>query len=294
MKRACCALLIVAAMGVLRAAADPEPDVGDYGFGQVLKHKQTDGVTVTQDANPYSFQAFVSGDGSHISNATISVPGANAAAYSLTTSDPGFKFGVSYQYSGTSSAALANSVFPLSNGYSLYFATPSNPTGYTVTSLDLTGGVFPSVAPQVAGGGTWSGGTFLVDVTDANNYITFNSFTGMTGADYIVFDVWSTTDYHASTSWSHSNGTNFFLGPDQQSGLPYLTIGDSYQASVTFLKVITSDTASVPTLGSELGYSFMATRTYFTLQAIPEPSTYALLALGLGLVGFQRLRRRTG
>jgi hypothetical protein len=29
-----------------------------------------------------------------------------------------------------------------------------------------------------------------------------------------------------------------------------------------------------------------------TIQAVPEPSTYALAALGLGVAGFMRVRRR--
>jgi hypothetical protein len=292
MKRACLALLILAGAGTLGAVVDPEPDVGDYGFGQVLKNTQTDASTVTQSANPYSFQVFVGGDGSHITNATLAVPGPNAATYNIA-GNPDFKFGTSYQYSGTSSSTLLDSVFPRSTGYSMHFETPTNPTGYTVTSLDLTGGVFPSVTPQVTGGGMWSGGTLLVDVTDENNFITLNSFTGMNGTtDLIIFDAWSTTDFHASTSGSHSDGGVFYLGPDHGTHVPYFTIGDTYQASITFLKVVgTPDTGTVPNPGGESGYSFMATRTYFTIQAIPEPSTYALMAGGLALLGIRRLRR---
>ncbi len=293
MKRARCVWLILAAAGSLGAVSDPEPDVGNYGFGQVLKHTQTDFGTVTQNANPFSFQVFIGGDGSNIASGAIDVPGPNAATYNIS-GDAEFKFGVSYQYSGTSSSTQLDSVFPRSSGYTMHFATPANPTGYTVTSLELTGGAFPSVAPEVTGGGTWSGGTFLVDVTDANNYITFNSFAGMVdNTDYIVFDVWSTSDYHASTSWSQYNNSSFYLGPDQQTSLPYLVIGDSYQASVTFMKLLSTDPGTVPTPGGELGYSFMATRTYFTIQAVPEPSTYVLLTGGVGLVVLRRLCRRT-
>jgi hypothetical protein len=135
------------------------------------------------------------------------------------------------------------------------------------------------------GGGTWSGAEFLFNVLEEGGAITFSSFAGMVdGQDLIILDIYSETDYHALRITTQNPTTSFGFGSE-----PYFVPGASYKALLTFVKVVEGDFGSVP---GASGFAYYATQTEFNFTAVPEPSTYALIVLGLGVVLLPVLRRR--
>jgi hypothetical protein len=282
-------LAIAAALAFASAKADDwvgDEDVSSYGIGVIKVFTQDSAGVPTFGATPYVFQAFINGT-EHVTNATITVPG--GAEFGLGA-DPDYLFGQVYRSAGFASYGALETVFTSSGTYVLHFHTPlSDPEGYSVGSLSLATVDFPVSAPQVLGGGTWSGAQFLFDVLEEGGTITFSEFSGMVAnQDLIVLDIYSETDYHALRISTPYPTTSFNLGPYE--GEPYFTPGESYKAVLTFLKVVDANQGLL--VPGANGIAYYATQTQFTFTAVPEPSTYALMALGLGVVLLPVLRRR--
>ncbi|HRI82249.1 MAG TPA: PEP-CTERM sorting domain-containing protein [Opitutaceae bacterium] len=282
-------LAIAAVLALASAKADEwvgDEDVSSYGIGVIKVFTQNSAGAPTFGATPYVFQAFINGS-DLISDATITVPG--GAEFGLGA-DPDYIFGSVYRSAGFASLTELQMVFSSSGTYVLHFHTPlSDPEGYSVGSLSLATVDFPVSAPQILGGGTWSGAEFLFNVLEEGGAITFSSFAGMVdGQDLIILDIYSETDYHALRITTQNPTTSFVLGADPYYG-PYLVPGASYKALLTFVKVVEGDFGSVP---GASGFAYYATQTEFNFTAVPEPSTYALIVLGLGVVLLPVLRRR--
>ncbi|MCW5548154.1 MAG: PEP-CTERM sorting domain-containing protein [Opitutaceae bacterium] len=261
---------------------ETDEDVSSYGIGVIKVFTQNSADAPTFGATPYVFQAFINGT-EHVTDATITVPG--GAEFGLGT-DPDYLFGQVYRSAGFASYGALETVFTSSGTYVLHFHTPlSDPEGYSVGSLSLATVDFPVSAPQVLGGGTWSGAEFLFDVLEEGGAITFSSFAGMVdGQDLIILDIYSETDYHALRISTQNPTTSFGFGSE-----PYFVPGASYKALLTFVKVVEADLGGVP---GASGIAYYATQTEFNFTAVPEPSTYVLLAMGLGVVLLPLLRRR--
>jgi hypothetical protein len=283
-------LVAATAMAWLPARADiqePDEDVSSYGIGVIKVFTQDSAGTPAYGATPYVFQAFINGS-NLITDATITVP--SGAEFGLGA-DPDYIFGSVYRSAGFASHTELQTVFSSSGTYVLHFHTPlSEPEGYTAGSLSLATVDFPVSAPQILGGGIWSGSQFVFDIMEEGAAITFSPFTGMVdGQDLIILDIYSETDYHALRITTQNPTTSFVLGADPQNG-PYFVPGASYKALLSFVKVVEADIgSSVPGVS---GIAYYATQTEFTFTAVPEPSTYALLVLGLGVVLLPVLRRR--
>ncbi len=266
-----------------------EPEISSYGFGVVQTHTQTSASGPVANSLPYVFQAFVNAGTGSASEGYLTAP--DLEMYSLGT-HPDHLFGISYLSPGYASLTALQTVFSSSGTYALNFVTPNSaPNGYNISSFELGAPDFPLSVPQIVGGGIWSGASFVFDVMEEDGQIEINGFTGMVGGlDVIVLSIYSETDHRASRSWIQTPTTAIGLGGPDEHGVPYFVPGDSYRALLTYIKVVDGNMGEfVP--GAN-GFAFYATQTEFTFTAIPEPSTYLLMALGVGVVLIPVLRRR--
>lgn len=273
---------LLALVGTSLQAAGPQvdPDVSSYGVGKVKIYHQSGAGVLDAGATPYHFQGFVNFEtGSNVTGAQVEVPG-NPTPFLLGV-DPNYINGLSYLSPGYASPAALNAAFPESGGYKVKFTTPL--LAYDIGSLGFGGAAFPTSKPELVNINSWLNGSFLVKIDDPNAKLEFSAYSDMATIDYIMLDLVSSTGGSSLHLQSQSAITDFSLAPDGNGALQ-LTMGATYEGALTFLKVNSRDPR-------EGGYSFEAIRTTFSFTAIPEPSTYALMALGLGGIGWLRLRR---
>ena len=141
-----------------------------------------------------------------------------------------------------------------------------NPASYT----------FPTDIPKLSNT-TWSGGMLQLDPT-VSNTLNWNAFSQLSGNDYVIFDLFG---QNVSISQSGSL-TSFTLNANT------LVPGQTYSGDIDFIHVTTFDTTSVSGATGQAGYDVF---THFTIQAVPEPSTWMLLSLGVfGLCAVARRR----
>jgi hypothetical protein len=168
-------------------------------------------------------------------------------------------------------------------------------------SLDLDGpantdAFFPGFIPTLTmSGGSWSGGKYVIDVTQALT-ITTNSFAALhtTGVGaFINIDV---EDVGQELLFSRIAPTSFASEIESNTGITTatftiaantLTSGQDYFGSASFHRIVSQDT-SQPGI---FAVAWWGNETGFTISAIPEPSTYAALA-GIGALGLAIWRRR--
>lgn len=151
-------------------------------------------------------------------------------------------------------------------------------------AVSLTGDLYPDVASATMSAGSWSGGEFYVNASEAFS-ITTNTWTTnyLDGQSRIQISIDGSsfnqqTDNNNSGS-SHSMNLNSFD----------LTSGQSYEVTLIFDRFVSS--ADLGSTGSDNTYASYSNITTFTLNAVPEPSTWAVFA-GLAALGFVIYRRR--
>lgn len=167
--------------------------------------------------------------------------------------------------------------------------------------LDMVNPSFP-VSPTLTSGGTWSGGDLLVDASTGAT-LTFNTsaFTGYsTGlGGQIKFELVDSnlmpifppevSQNVPSIGKTDPALTSFTIAPDM------LVAGQTYllQANYrTYTEINTISFTGTGITGDPVGASGYLTSTFITVDAVPEPSTYALLLFGLGGFALTVMRRR--
>ncbi len=152
----------------------------------------------------------------------------------------------------------------------------------SITGFALSGGSFPNVT--MITGGTWSGDKLLIDPTQ-NYTLNFSAFSGFGAGDKISFHIdGSGSDGHEVESTS--SVTSFLIS----AGDFVLANGNTTSADLAFINGISTNTDISGATGSTAYVTILS----FTIQAIPEPSTYAAIFGGLALAGvmIQRHRRK--
>ncbi|MBK9348425.1 MAG: PEP-CTERM sorting domain-containing protein [Burkholderiales bacterium] len=117
-----------------------------------------------------------------------------------------------------------------------------------------------------------------------------------------VFDTGMTLAWTESTRASEPNGGNISSGPDSfsfdlafsGSTLSLATPVVTFASSGAYSPLTSSlSTYSLPTTQSiHVGFSRMDSTDSYTIAAVPEPETYAMLLAGLGVMG-SRSRRKS-
>lgn len=268
------------------------PDIVRYGTGKIRGFQQTSAGSAT--AQSYSFVTFIDGrDGGTINAARIQGPygflsDSGAGAQPLT------RYGNYWEYRSTSflTGGDLNEQFPdigsddPNGNYRLRIDTGAQGGWDYTVGLKLDGGTigFPTATPTItSSNGEWMGGRLVFDAGHAT-FFGFNVGGYNPATDFIIFSVVDSSGnivVRAFYSQVAELPTGYGFGANA------LAIGD-YTGSLTFGR-IHATTSAIP--GAQ-GISFYSLETNFSFTAVPEPSTYLLLAMGLGFVALIVRRRR--
>jgi hypothetical protein len=253
--------------------------VTDFTIFRSGEYEQT-GATTTQNLY-YYFSSFANASSDYTS-ASLSTPTAASTTMSgPNTSEPTFV----YTSPQLTEAAL-NADYPLGlytldafNGSDVFVSLNYDGTDHyapapmlTPTSYDGLSGLNPS------GGYTFSFDPF----TPPDGYlgIIFFTLTDLTTGTVVYSD--STEDL--STTSFYVPGSDFALGNSYVDELVFSTRDEVSNPSCD-----ASDTAQCPSLG-EIGWD-SRTETFFS-TAVPEPSTWGMMLIGFGGLGYAAFRRR--
>lgn len=292
--RAIVGILLVFGTVSAALAQSADPDVRQYGVGKTHTYTQTGPTTVTPTS--YTFEAFIDATANGTVNQAL-VQGPLSGYFdthgpqSLSVYDSGAEFRVT-GYLDQNALDLA---FPndSSGNYKLYVDTGA--LGGSIShggaqydyavSFDLGGDAYvPDIPTLTANNGAWQGGTYVVAATgEATSFgWTFTDFDAAT--DVVLFSIRPANggDDVLNLQFQGSNPGGYTLAAN------LLTPGVDYTGQLSFARIV-DNPADIP---GASGVAYYAVQTTFEIQAVPEPSTYALFAAGLGIVGIAAWRRR--
>lgn len=270
--------LSIAVLLLLGTVHSSSAQVTQYAVDKSAYFNQTSTADpVVNPAKPLRLQSevivFTQGDLS--SNPTVTKPagGTGTSPLTLIYSPDSSSYNVHIIYSDLASLDAA---YP-DGTYVMNMVSPSFGTKNVNLTLNPDSYRFPRDIPKLSNT-TWSGGVLTLDAT-VSNTLNWNTFTQLSGDDLVFFELNSDlTEIHESgslTSYTINAGS--------------LTAGQTCQGSIVFAHVTTKDTTSVAGAIGLAGYGVV---TEFSIQAVPEPSTWGMFGLGaIGLL-FSHTRRR--
>ncbi|MDI1338022.1 MAG: PEP-CTERM sorting domain-containing protein [Lacunisphaera sp.] len=239
---------------------------------KVHDYTQTDNSTTVDATNPWRFEAHVEGSTlSGIPAPTITIPSGSGAT-TMIYNAVGDKWTINTPYAtqGALDAAYGNGTT-----YSI------TARGETISPISLTGDSYP-LAPLATNlsGGTIVGGILAWNVAQALTI----TITGT--ADHMGIDV---------NGMSYNNGIEAFSVGTLTFVVPAASMvaGNNYTVELNFDNFGGGTLGTVGT-GLLTGAQYAGiynSSTQFTIQAIPEPSTYAAI-LGAVALGGVMIRRR--
>ncbi|WP_438479894.1 PEP-CTERM sorting domain-containing protein [Oleiharenicola lentus] len=290
------------AVGVLSLSvfAQTDPDVKDVGMGRRATYLQTGASTVTFQHYDFSVGVGIRQPGGVINGVQVFGPGSSVIGNGVTAT--GYSSGFEYQSGTYASLGAFNTAFPVAGSYVVNIDTSiaGTPPDYVVEYLWPTNATstFPTTMPVLTSlGGYWSGGSLYLDVTQNQSFTWSYGDYGLgspTDVDGITLEIelsMSGNVFDYSSIGSNSTGTTMTTAQHT------MVVGQTYNAKLSFGRIV-DDGLNNPNSSPQSGIvgaesiAYYLNSTSFTIVAIPEPSTYALMAVGLGLVALPWLRRR--
>ncbi len=274
--------ILWASITVLTAVIAQAQTVDFVFVGKQHAYTQVDNSNVVDaSGNHWGFRASVEGitPGNLSGNPpSISLPGTSngPTTFSYNSGDDTWELEADFSTSGDLDTAYND------GGYDITMLSQ------TINSISLTGGTYPVAPIASLSGGTISSGVLTWNVNTPLT-LTLNG----TGIDHMGIFVFG---------FNYGNGAEGFGVSTHSFTVPAmsLTAGNSYTVELGFDDIVGGTAPSVfsGTGGmSSVDYAGVYTaQTKFTIQAIPEPSTYAAILGGLACLGvaFKRRRALTG
>lgn len=256
-------------------------------------YQQTGVSTVTPDtATPFGFFVEIEGfnmtSTSPLTAASFNWPGGSSTPLAFDTWDNDW----THENTSFASMAALNGVYGTGTYSISMTGTPTATIGIVVDSFANSTLQIPQLTLT---GGTWMGNAYVLGATDSLT-ITFNSVYTGTAAETQGFhyDAW----LEGGDGYSETKG---FINydPTQDSAvsggatpapwvLGVMPVG-TYSLEVGYTEIQNPRSHFEGTIFSA---SLLVYSTSLQLVVVPEPSTYALMALGLGVIGLTCWRRR--
>lgn len=252
------------------------------------------------DLYPWRFESDINGTALDPSNpaapntVTTPVP-STTTSFDLTPPDltHGWQYRPGFDSQTAMDTALKNGTYSVSlaNGA----ATPFN--------VALSGDLYPNSTMATLTGGNWVGNVYQINPADA---WTLNTGTYVDNFLFsnarIEIDIWGggidfTKDAGAASMYPYS-GTDLSATMDLNStdaGAPTFLAGNTYVVDIRFSRIVDYQDIGVAlgqAAGSAHSVGLYESSLSFSIQAIPEPSTYAAMAGALALAVAAWRRRR--
>jgi len=266
-----------------------EPNIAQYGLGKSRGFVQTAPGTVTPDS--FTFSVFIDAtSGGLINGGKIYGPITSFLGVNGPQSLNLHAGGADFESTVYLDQGSLDTDFPNDNSGNYVLKIDSGPAGGALSggfdyavSFMLGGDAYVADVPTLAiNNGSWMGGSFVLDVNNPTSFgWGFPSYNAAT--DVVLFSIrpQGGGDSLVNLQFQGSNPGGYTVSAG------FLTSGQLYEGQLTFARIVDSPTA-VPGV---MGVAFYAMETSFDFQAIPEPSTFVLFALGLGVAGWARWRR---
>jgi hypothetical protein len=258
------------------------------GVLKAAEFTTTDGTTTTAASTPYNFNTFINLSGSAAGDTVgATVPSGSTGNVSMTFSG-GDGWEYSQNFTGAPSTAKSNMDAAFANGD---YTLNSNSSFVTLTLGSGGADLYTSAPLFTVTNGTftpfWSGGVLRVDPTQTLT-ITSGTFSGfVANQSFIGLDVEGGSNNLNLRATTFSDMSLNTVSLNVSSGS--ILSGQTYSGILEFIRWTEVDTTTVSGVTAVAGF---ASITSFSIQAVPEPSTYAAIIGALALAGVMLARRR--
>lgn len=258
--------------------------VAVYGVEKQIDYLQNSSSAPTvnsgRDANPYSFHAFVQGNniGGRTPAPTVTLP--DSTTLNLIPGAGGF-FAWSISNSSGDTSFLSKAALDAAYPNGIYSMSIGSVSGILLT---LTPDSYPP-APQFTHGSWDSNGNLIINASAPYTF-SFNTFPGYANGGFASFELDDGSRRVFKREIFSATGEPLLTSYTLPSN--WLVPGTTYTGFMSYNQILTANAAAI---SGATGYAIFSRETNFSVTAVPEPKTYAMMLAGFGLAGFVARRR---